>query len=106
MTYDLRRLRARDFITRIPHTHRCRITDHGLRTAMFLSAVHDRFLPTGLAHLAEHATSPPLRAASRAYPNGPRKSQPHNRTRHVTPQTEPDNTKLDSKTRLRRVKRS
>jgi hypothetical protein len=67
MTYDLRRLRARGLITRIPHTHRYTITDHGLHTAMFLSAVHDRFLPTGLAHLADHATSPPLRAASRAY---------------------------------------
>jgi hypothetical protein len=67
MTYDLRRLRARGFITRIPHTHRYKITDHGLHTAMFLSAVHDRFLPTGLAHLADHATSPPLHAASRAY---------------------------------------
>jgi hypothetical protein len=67
MTYDLRRLRARGLITRIPHTHRYTITDHGLHTAMFLSAVHDRFLPTGLAHLADHATSPPLRTASRAY---------------------------------------
>jgi hypothetical protein len=67
MTYDLRRLRAHGFITRIPHTHRYRVTDHGLHTAMFLSAVHDRLLPTGLAHLADHATSPPLRAASRAY---------------------------------------
>ncbi|WP_333895299.1 hypothetical protein [Mycolicibacterium gadium] len=62
MTYDLRRLRART-----PHTHRYTITDHGLHTAMFLSAVHDRFLPTGLAHLTDHACSPPLRAASRIY---------------------------------------
>ena len=67
MTYDLRRLRARGLITRIPNTHRYTITEHGLHTAMFLSAVHDRFLPTGLAHLADHTTSPPLRAASRAY---------------------------------------
>ncbi len=67
MTYDLRRLRARGFITRIPHTHRYRITDHGLHTALFLSAVHDRYLPTGLAHLADHTTSPPLQTASRAY---------------------------------------
>jgi hypothetical protein len=67
MTYDLRRLRARGLIARIPHTHRYTITDQGLHTAMFLSAVHDRFLPTGLAHLDDHATSPPLRAASRAY---------------------------------------
>jgi hypothetical protein len=33
---------------------------------MFLSAVHDRFLPTGLAQLAD-PTSPPLRQAARAY---------------------------------------
>src|SRR5271157_1589561 len=67
MTYDLRRLRARGLITRIPHTHRYMITEHGLHTAMFLSAVHDRYLPTGLAHLADHTTSPPLRTATRAY---------------------------------------
>jgi hypothetical protein len=66
MTYDLRRLRVRGRITRIPHTHRYRTTDQGLHTAMFLSAVHDRYLPTGLAQLADH-TSPALRAASHAY---------------------------------------
>ena len=53
ITYDLRRLRVRGLITRIPHTHRYRPTEHGLHTAMFLSAVHDRFLPTGLAQLAD-----------------------------------------------------
>ena len=63
ITYDLRRLRARGLIARVPHTHRYTITDRDLHTAMFLSAVHDRFLPTGLAHLADHATSPPLRAS-------------------------------------------
>jgi hypothetical protein len=67
MTYDLRRLRARGLITRIPHTHRYTVTDHGLHTAHFLTCVHDRFLPTGLAHLADHTTAPPLHAASRAY---------------------------------------
>jgi hypothetical protein len=36
---------------------------------MFISAVHDRFLPTGLAQLADELTSPPLRAASRTYRN-------------------------------------
>jgi hypothetical protein len=67
ITYDLRRLRVRGLIARIPHTHRYIITKHGLHTAMFLSAVHDRFLPTGLAQLADHTGSPPLRQASRAY---------------------------------------
>ena len=66
MTYDLRRLRTRGLIARIPNTHRYTITDYGLHTAMFLSAVHDRFLPTGLAQLTD-PTAPPLRQAARAY---------------------------------------
>ena len=69
ITYDLRRLRVHGLITRIPHTHRYRPTEHGLHTAMFISAVHDRFLPTGLAQLADELTAPPLRAASRTYRN-------------------------------------
>ena len=51
---------------RIPHSHRYTVTDHGLHTARFLTCVHDRFLPTGLALLADHTPSP-LRAASHAY---------------------------------------
>src|ERR1700730_13605237 len=67
MTYDLHRLRARGLITRIPHTHRNKITDHGLHAAMYLPAVHDRFLPTGPARLTDQIASPPLRTASHAY---------------------------------------
>jgi hypothetical protein len=67
MTYDLRRLRTHGLIARIPNTHRYQVTDQGLHTALFISALHDRYLPTGLAHLTDHTTSPPLRAASRAY---------------------------------------
>jgi hypothetical protein len=65
-TYDLRRLKTRGLIARIPHSHRYTVTDHGLHTARFLTCVHDRFLPTGLALLADHTPSP-LRAASHAY---------------------------------------
>jgi hypothetical protein len=66
MTYDLRRLRHRGLIERIPHSHRYRVTDTGLATAMFLSAVHDRLLPTGLADL--HTPTPTaLRTAAHAY---------------------------------------
>ena len=66
-TYDLRRLKTHGLIARIPHSHRYRVTDHGLHTAHFLTCVHDRFLPTGLAHLADHTGAPPLQKASRAY---------------------------------------
>jgi hypothetical protein len=66
-TYDLRRLKSHGLITRIPHSHRYTVTDPGLHTAHFLTCVHDRFLPTGLAHLTDHTSAPPLQAASRAY---------------------------------------
>ena len=85
ITYDLRRLRVRGLITRIPHTHRYRLTEHGLHTAMFISAAHDRFLSTGLAQLADELTSPPLRAASRTYRNALDKLAWHNRFGRLTP---------------------
>lgn len=66
MTYDLRRLRMHGLIHRIPHTNRYQVTDTGLSTAIFISAVHDRLLPTGLADLAG-PTPTPLRSAARAY---------------------------------------
>jgi len=67
MTYDLRRLRTHGLISKIPHSHRYQVTDDGLRTAMFLTRVHDRLLPTGLAILADPDLPRPLRVASTAY---------------------------------------
>jgi hypothetical protein len=58
MTYDLRRLRSHHLIERIPRTQRYRVTDLGLHTAMFLTRVHDRILPTGLAQLPTTTTTP------------------------------------------------
>lgn len=71
MTYDLRRLKHRALITRIPGTHRYQVSDHGLDTAKFLTTIYDRILPTGLAELA----APPqphsghLRTAATSYRN-------------------------------------
>lgn len=42
MTYDLRRLRLRGMIERIPKTHRYRVTPFGLRAALFFTRVHAR----------------------------------------------------------------
>jgi hypothetical protein len=68
ITYDLRRLKHRGLIIRIPGTHRYRVTDHGLDTAKFLTAVHDRILPTGLAELSVPDHPPGrLKAAATAY---------------------------------------
>ena len=67
MTYDLRRLRLHGLIERVPHTHRYQVTDDGLRTAMFLTRVHDRLLPTGLSHLVDPTDTGPLHSAAVAY---------------------------------------
>jgi hypothetical protein len=56
MTYDLRRLRLHGLVTRIAKTHRYRVTDHGFRTATFLSRVHGRVVRSGLA--AAHDSVP------------------------------------------------
>jgi hypothetical protein len=67
MTYDLRRLRLHGLIDRIPHSHRYRVSHAGLPTAIFLTRVHDRFLPTGLAHLTDPSDTGPLRIAATRY---------------------------------------
>jgi hypothetical protein len=69
ITYDLRRLRAHGMIERIPHTHRYNITPHGIRHALFLTRLSQRFLIPAMAQVT--GPSPPagsaLRSASRAY---------------------------------------
>ena len=68
MTYDLRRLKTRNLITRIEGTHRYLVTEHGLDTAKFLTCVQDRVLRCGLAELATTTPTPSrLRSAAIAY---------------------------------------
>jgi hypothetical protein len=69
MTYDLRRLRAHNLITRIPRTHRYRLTDTGLHHAMLLTHLHTRLLQPGLAQLTDPdpPAPTPLRAAAHNY---------------------------------------
>ena len=68
ITYDLRRLRTRALIARVPHSHRYTVTDEGLDTAKFLTCVHDRVLRSGLAELATPTPTPGrLRCAATAY---------------------------------------
>jgi DNA-binding PadR family transcriptional regulator len=49
VTYDLRRLRLHGLIEREPKRHRYRVTDSGLRLALFLPRVWTRILRPGLA---------------------------------------------------------
>jgi hypothetical protein len=55
MTYDLRRLRLRGLIERIPKTHRYRLTTTGLRIALFYTRLYARALRPGLALLSPRA---------------------------------------------------
>jgi hypothetical protein len=51
MSYDLRRLRLRGIIERIPKSQRYRLTTFGLKTALFYSRTYQRFLRRGLSEL-------------------------------------------------------
>jgi DNA-binding MarR family transcriptional regulator len=69
MSYDLRRLRAHGLITRIPGSHRYRLTDIGLHHAMLLSHLHPRLLLPALAQLTDPDPPAPsaLRTAAHNY---------------------------------------
>jgi hypothetical protein len=49
MSYELRRLRLHGLIHRLPKTHRYRLTDEGLRTALFYTRVYSRILRPAMA---------------------------------------------------------
>ena len=68
ITYDLRRLRAHGLIERIPHTHRYRVTDHGLRAAHCSSpAPTTGFCAPASPRSRAQPAPTKLRAATRAY---------------------------------------
>ena len=50
-TYDLRRLRRKGLITRIPHSRRYQLTDLGRRVAVLFTKTHARVLAPGLTGL-------------------------------------------------------
>jgi hypothetical protein len=65
VTYDLRRLRLRGLIARIPKTHRYYATPFGLRLALFVTRVQARLFRPGIPLLRPEAATDPsaLRAA-------------------------------------------
>ena len=64
MSYDLRRLRLKDLITRLPHTNTYVLTPDGQRVAIFYTKLHNRLLRPLLA--AHDPPAPlPLRQALR-----------------------------------------
>jgi len=69
-TYDLRRLRRKALIERLPHSQRYRLTPLGRRVAVLFIKAHGRVLTPGLAWLdnrlpADIATRSPLAVAWR-----------------------------------------
>ena len=68
-SYDLRRLRAHGFISRIEGTRHYRITPTGLAHALFLTHLTKRFLIPGMSQVTDPQPLPGnrLRTASRAY---------------------------------------
>lgn len=66
MTYDLRRLRLHGLIERIPRSHRYRVTDLGIRVALFFTKVHSRILRPGLSQLFDACPKAPNRPVATA----------------------------------------
>ena len=64
MSYDLRRLRLKGLIARIPHSYRYVLTTYGCHVALLLSKLHSRIFRPALAALDPHQPLPlPLKTA-------------------------------------------
>ena len=106
ITYDLRRLRIHGLIQRIPHSFRYQVTAAGLRQALFLTRLTQRFLIPGLAQLTDPSPPAParLRAAARAYDAALDDARPPGRTgrlhprRPATSRNEPPSSDLTHRT--------
>ena len=59
-TYDLRRLRLRGLVEKIPSTHRYRVTPRGQRVALCYCRTHRRILSPALAAVADDDAPPAL----------------------------------------------
>ena len=60
-TYDLRRLRMRGLIERLPRSHRYRVTERGLRVAVCYCRIYRRTLNPALAAVFDDKLPPKLR---------------------------------------------
>ena len=62
MSYDLRRLRLKGLLERIPHSHAYRLTDFGAKTAIFFTKLNQRLFAPGLSALLPDQPYPPALA--------------------------------------------
>jgi hypothetical protein len=68
MTYDLRRLRRKGLIRRIPRSQRYELTEHGRRIAVFLTKTYTRILNPALAELDPRLPDPIARTTALGKP--------------------------------------
>lgn len=66
MSYDLRRLRLKGLLERIPHSHSYRLTDFGAKTAVLFSKLYQRLFAPGLSALLPDQPYPPALAQALA----------------------------------------
>ena len=59
-------MRLHGLIERIPQSHRYRVTDLGLRIALFFTKVHSRILRPGLSQLFDGCPKAPNRSIATA----------------------------------------
>jgi len=77
MTYDLRRLRLKGLVTRLPHSNTYVLTADGQRVAIFYTKVHNRLLRPLLAADQRPAPHPYARpCASSTTTSTPTSTQP------------------------------
>ena len=58
MSYDLRRLRLKGVIWRVPHSHRYLLTPYGCKVALFFTRLNARVIRPGLAALDPEVNIP------------------------------------------------
>ena len=68
MSYELRRLRLHGLIERLSKTHRYRLTDEGLRTALFYTRVYSRILRPAMAPAVPAAPASSPQALRQCHP--------------------------------------
>jgi len=76
MTYDLRRLRLKGLITRLPHSNTYVLTPDGQRVAIFYTKVHNRLLRPLLAADRRPAPNPCARPCASSTTTSPTTSTP------------------------------
>jgi hypothetical protein len=91
-TYDLRRVRRKGLIHRIPHSQRYELTDEGRRIAVFFTKTYTRIVNPSLAELDPSSPTRSLAARRSAAPGATSNTtqRPNSAGRYRSLKTRPD----------------